>query len=62
MLSQINNKKFKKDKYKDGGSYIKYVGDLKKIDIMKSKLIFCDNKEIFLSDIYDININFIKDQ
>ncbi len=47
---------FKKDKTKQGGEYIEYRGNIKKIDLINKKLIFIDNKRIDLNSIYEIKI------
>lgn len=49
---------FKKDKTKQGGEYIEYQGNIKKIDLINRKLIFIDNKKIDLNSIYEIKNDF----
>ena len=49
---------FKKDNKKQGGEYIEYSGNIKKIDLIDKKLIFIDNKKININDIYDIKIDY----
>ena len=45
---------FEKDLQKDGGQYVSYEGNLKRIDEIRQVLIFYDKKEIRIHDIYDI--------
>lgn len=47
---------FMEDSIKDGGSYLEYTGNVKKIDINNSKLIFTNKKNININDIYCIEI------
>ncbi len=47
---------FVKDKSKEGGAYIETEGIIKKIDEIRSVLIFEDNTEIAVEDIIDIEI------
>ena len=49
---------FKKDKTNQGGEYIEYQGNIKKIDLINRKLIFIDNKKIDLNSIYEIKNDF----
>lgn len=39
---------------KDGGNYIEYTGNVKKIDNLKQKIIFEDGTEILVDDIIEI--------
>ena len=48
---------FQKDKYKEGGNYIKITNKVKKIDEYKKIIIFIDNTYIKIEDIYKISIN-----
>jgi len=48
---------FKNDKIKQGGEYIEYQGNIKKIDLINRKLIFIDNKRIDLNSIYEIRMH-----
>lgn len=45
---------FKKDKRKDGGSYITQKGIIKKIDNIEGKIILTSHDEIKIDDIIDI--------
>lgn len=51
---------YKKDKIKNGGSYIKVNGYLVKVDLL-NKLIYLDNEQIIdISEIYDIDSEIFK--
>lgn len=52
---------FKKDKRKNGGSYVETNGIIKKIDDIEGKIILTSYEEIFLDDIIDIKGECIKD-
>lgn len=45
------------DTRKQGGAYIDKIGTLKKIDEIERKLIFTDQQEIFIDDIFDIKFD-----
>lgn len=51
---------FKKDSKKQGGEYIEYFGNIKRIDLINKCIIFCDNKKIDLNNIYDIKCESLK--
>ena len=42
---------------KDGGNYIEYTGNVKKIDNLKQKIIFEDGTEILVDDIIEIVVD-----
>lgn len=48
---------FVKDQKKNGGKYIEYIGNVKKIDKVDKTLYFYDKTKISLYDILDIKIN-----
>ena len=52
---------FEKDEKKDGGKYIKTIGNIEKIDIYKQLLVLEDKTIIPLIDIYDIDGNIFLD-
>ena len=56
----INVIYFKKDHKKDGGKYINYSNNVKKIDYINNKIIFIDNTTIDIDNIYDISSDYIK--
>lgn len=47
------------DYRKEGGEYIKIIGNVKKIDEYSKKIVFEDNKEIRINDILDISGDII---
>ena len=49
---------FLKDKIKNGGKYIEYIGNVKKIDSIKKIIIFEKNVKIKLDDVFDILLDF----
>ncbi len=51
---EINVIYFEKDKSKNGGKYINYIGNIKRIDLINNILIFTSNKRINLYNVYDI--------
>ena len=57
----INVLYFVKDKRKAGGKYIKYSGNVKKIDKISQEIIFNDNTKICFDKILDIKAEFIKE-
>lgn len=57
----INVLYFVKDKRKAGGKYIKYSGNVKKIDKISQEIIFKDNTKICFDKILDIKAEFIKE-
>lgn len=52
---------FIKDKRKDGGKYIEYSGNVKRIDKINQVIIFKDNTKICFDKILDIKAEFIKE-
>lgn len=52
---------FIKDKRKDGGKYIEYSGNVKRIDKINRVIIFKDNTKICFDKILDIKAEFIKE-
>lgn len=52
---------FVKDKRKDGGKYIEYSGNVKRIDKINQVIIFKDNTRICFDKILDIKAEFIKE-
>lgn len=52
---------FVKDKRKDGGKYIEYSGNVKRIDKINQVIIFKDNTKICFDKILDIKAGFIKE-
>lgn len=57
----INVLYFVKDKRKDGGKYIEYSGNVKRIDKISQEIIFKDNTKICFDKILDIKAEFIKE-
>lgn len=51
---QIKVLYFEKDLKKEGGAYISYIGQVKKIDEYHKTLVFKSGKVIYLNDIYTI--------
>lgn len=47
---------YKADRYKEGGSYLEYIGKPKKIDRHKKCIVFEDKSEIEIDQIFDIEI------
>lgn len=47
---------FVPDKRKNGGKYVSYVGNVKKLDNVNKKIIFKDDNKIKFNDIMDIDI------
>ncbi len=45
---------FEPDEKKNGGAYIKYTGNVKKIDTYKQKIIMCDNTQISIDMILNL--------
>lgn len=45
---------FEKDEKKNGGAYIKYTGEVKKIDTYKRNIIMCDNTQISIDMILNL--------
>lgn len=60
LLANIKNKPeaiityFKKDLRKNGGTYSKIKGNLKKIDLLNNEITFTNNEKIKISDIIEI--------
>ena len=54
---KISVRFFRKDRKKEGGTYLKKEGVVKTIDGIKQKVVFCDGEEIEFADIYDIDTN-----
>ena len=60
LLANIKNKPeaiityFKKDLRKNGGTYLKIKGNLKKIDLLNNEITFTNNEKIKISDIIEI--------
>ena len=52
---------FESDKRKNGGKYLDYGGNLKRIDIMNGFILFEDNKKISLNNIIDIKSELLND-
>lgn len=52
---------FVKGKRKDGGKYIEYSGNVKRIDKINQVIIFKDNTKICFDKILDIKAGFIKE-
>ncbi len=46
---------FEQDARKNGGAYVKFRGNLKKIDEYRRLLSFTDGKEIYIEDILDLS-------
>lgn len=46
---------FEQDVRKNGGAYVKFRGNLKKIDEYRRLLSFTDGKEIYIEDILDLS-------
>lgn len=51
---------FVPDKRKDGGKYVEYFGNLRRIDIVEKVLIFTSKKKLNLLDIIDITCDELK--
>ena len=47
---------FLKDKKKSGGSYSTYMGNVKKIDMLNSKILFVDGNYVNIDDIIEIEM------
>ena len=62
IKENINNKPkikviyFVEDKYKSGGKYINYIGNVRRIDNVCCEVIFIDGTRIKFIDIMDIDI------
>ena len=48
---------FVKDKKKNGGSYLSYIGQVKRIDLDNRQVVFLDTKKINIEDITSIILN-----
>lgn len=57
---EINVLYFEADKRKNGGEYIEYSGNVKRIDTVEEVMIFTTNKKIYLKNIYDITSETLK--
>lgn len=61
IQSSINDKPeislvyFQEDSLKDGGSYIRTTGHVKKIDEYEELIVMEDSREIYINDIVEIN-------
>ncbi|MCR5056910.1 MAG: hypothetical protein K6B54_08390 [Clostridia bacterium] len=58
---EISVRYFRKDATKEGGEYLIFRGNVKKIDFGKKKIVFTDGSVIFASDVADIYAEFIGD-
>ena len=62
LLAKKDNPKitviyFVKDKKKNGGSYLSYIGQVKRIDSDNRQVVFLDKKKINIEDITSIILN-----